>query len=232
MPAATQLPDGTWDYGDRIYDPSTQKFTPKGGAGAKPSTDFTSTAADDPRQAEVYDLWKKRLSTDVTKRAIDRSNLATMDAAALGAADAKANLSSRGALGAGAGATFVNRNITQPAIRDAAGKAADISLGREGQLDALTLAGGPLASNMASNNLAQRQFGLEQWNAQQADAARRAAMEQEQRNTELAQMMAITQMMGNFGSTFPGGINAAPAGGAPSIGNIFGTQSSGRFGRA
>jgi len=101
----------------------------------------TTTTQISPYLLSQIGRYEDRLSNDTTQRAIDRSNLGVADAAALMGADARANLAARGILNSGAGAAYVNRRITQPALRQAAQQAANISLGRERDLDALVLGG-------------------------------------------------------------------------------------------
>jgi len=81
-----------------------------------------------------------RLSADTTGRAIDRAGSAISDAAAGAKAGRATDLARRGVAGVGVG-DQVTGQIDQAAARAKAGASADISLGRERDLDALTLAG-------------------------------------------------------------------------------------------
>lgn len=199
--------------------------------------DLSSYAQDDPRmvaaygtQQDAYNTLKGRMSADNSQRAIDKAVMGTMDAAALGAKDLGANLARRGLSGTGAGATFLQRNVFQPAQREAAGKSADIALAEQARQDQLaqSLYGaaqglGSSAGNISGQNLANRQFGLGTWEAQQADARQRAQMEQQARDSELARWMALSQMMGG-----PGGFMAQ--GGVPPLPNTSGTIYGGGYG--
>jgi hypothetical protein len=145
------------------------------------------------------------MNSDNSKRAIDHAVLGTMDAAALGAKDMGANMARRGISGTGAGATFLNKNVFQPAQRTAAGQATDISLAEQARQDDLAKSLQGPAGNIAGNNLQNRQFGLNTWQAQQNDARERAQMEQQQRDSELSRWLALSQQQ------MPGGMPQTPA---------------------
>jgi hypothetical protein len=145
---------------------------------------------------EQIDRYRSRFDKDTTARAIDRSNLGIADSAALMASDAKANMARRGVLGSGTGAAFLNKNVFAPAQRQAAGAAADISLGRERDLDALTLGGTGLMTAPSSIALADRDLALRQWMAQNEDERARAALAQAGQNQQLAQWIALNQLGG------------------------------------
>jgi hypothetical protein len=145
-----------------------------------------NTAQNDPH---LDDLWKKyqdRFSDDNTKRAIDRSNTGIADSAALLGKDARASLADRGALGTGVGAAFINKNITAPAQRQAAGAAADISMDAEKRKDALVLGGVGLAG--AHSDLAVRQQANA--NQQYATSAQIQMQQQEAQQRALQQQQA------------------------------------------
>jgi hypothetical protein len=149
---------------------------------------------------------KQRESTDPTQRAIERSTTGTLDAAALGAADAgAANLAARGLTGTGAGAAFLNKQFFAPAQRAASQSAADISLQRERDLDALVLGGQGIMSAPGQMGLAQKELGLRQY---QTEAGLTVQEQQLALEAQKAQMDAWLKMYG---------ISAAqqPPGGAP-----------------
>lgn len=163
-----------------------------------PPQEFTNESEYSPWISDVRNRWLERLSADPTKRAIDRSNLATMDAAALAAKDLGANIASRGALGSGAGSTFLANRVFAPAQREAAGKAADISLGRERDLDNLTMAGLGIARAGEDVNLANKNLGLNQYiaqnNAQLGWAGNQlnwAQLQQQAQDAQMAQYLAL-----------------------------------------
>ena len=94
----------------------------------------------DPNLQLQIDRLAGRLSADTTGRAIDRAGSAISDAAAGAKAGRATELARRGVAGGGVG-DQVTGQIDQAAARAKAGASADISLGRERDLDALTLAG-------------------------------------------------------------------------------------------
>jgi len=93
---------------------------------------------------EQYARYKERLSSDTTGRAIDRATGSIADAAAGRKAGQATQLARRGVLGTGVGDQESGK-IDAAAQRAQAGAAADISLGRERQLDALVLGGSAIA---------------------------------------------------------------------------------------
>jgi len=94
----------------------------------------------DPNLQKQIDRLEARLSTDTTGRAIDRAGSAITDAAAGRKSALRTEQARRGTLGTGTG-DQQSGQIDAAAARLQAGSAADISLGRESQLDALTLGG-------------------------------------------------------------------------------------------
>lgn len=94
----------------------------------------------DPLLMENVQNLRNRLSTDTTGRAIDRAGSKIADAAAGAKAGMRTNLARRGISGTGAGEQQLEQ-VDQAAQRAQAGSAADISLGREHDLDALVLGG-------------------------------------------------------------------------------------------
>jgi hypothetical protein len=69
-------------------------------------------------------------------------------------------------MGTGAGQAFLNKQFFAPAQRAAAQSAADISLQREKDLDALVLGGQAIYSAPGQMGLAEKELGLRQWQAQ------------------------------------------------------------------
>lgn len=204
--------DPLWHAGSGAYGwgASPGAGGPPGRQGGGQPIDLSSYAQDDPRMVEAYGLLKGRMGEDNSKRAIDKAVMGTMDAAALGAKDLGANMARRGISGTGTGATFLNRNVFQPAQREAAGQAASISLAEQDRQDRLAQSLQGPAAGIAGQNLANRNFGLSTWQAQQQEALQRAQMEQQARESELARWMALTQSMGGIGS-FLGQGGSAPA---------------------
>lgn len=162
----TQLPE----WGGNTMNPFIQV-----GGGPQPATsaaaapaaisEFSSHVEDNPDLRWLADKFKSRFDTSNTKRAIDASNLGIMDAAALGAADAKGAMASRGVLGTGTGASFLNKRIFAPAQRAAAGAAKDIALDEQHRLDALTLGGLGIMKAPSDLALGQNAQALQQWMA-------------------------------------------------------------------
>jgi len=110
-------------------------------------------SAEDPRLTQQYNQYQSRLSSDTTNRAIGRATLANADIAAGQKANYAEQASARGLSDTGAASDVADR-ANEAARRRSAGAAADISLGREGQLDALTLGGLGIAGAQSNLNLA------------------------------------------------------------------------------
>jgi hypothetical protein len=180
-------------------------FTPPGfgeGApapGAPAPGQTTNTAANSPNLQRHMDRYESRFDVDNTKRAIDKSNLGIMDAAALSAADQKANLSRRGVHGTEVGAANLQKNVFEPAQRAAANAASNIALQRERDLDALVLGGTGIMGAQDNLSLANRGLNLQQLNSDREDLRYRASQELEERRRreETARWQA---MMGSLGS--------------------------------
>ena len=162
---------------------------------------------EDPRLTQQYNQYQQRLSADTTKRAIGVSALSNADQASGQKAAYSELAAAKGVSGTGAAADNAGR-IDEAARRRQAGAAANITLGREGQLDALTLGGLGIAGAQsqlnlartgatnslyggavnaagapAAQNLAERGFNLQQYQTQaQVDLAR-----QQQEQARIAQ---------------------------------------------
>lgn len=172
--------------------------------------------AEDPRLTQQYNQYQSRLGADVTKRAIGRATLANADVATGQKQAYQEAAAARGVSGTGAAADVSGR-FDEAARRRSAGAAADISLGREGQLDALTLGGLGIAgaqSNLnlaragatnslygnaantvgapSAQNLAERGFNLQQYSTQaQIDLQRQQAEQARQAQQEQAYRNAL-----------------------------------------
>jgi hypothetical protein len=114
------------------------------------------------RQAETTDanlqeqirLYRERMGEGPTTRAIERASSAIRDFAAGQAAEAM-----QGASAAGRSAGFGGAGISDAAKRAQAGAAADISLGREAQLDQLLATGTPIMAAPGQRELAYAGLG-------------------------------------------------------------------------
>jgi len=169
-----------------------------GGGGGGPVTTgapivgpvLANTVAPDPYLEEQVRNLRARMGSDTTERAIGRSTTGILDAAALGAADeGAANLSSRGLVGSGAGQSFLHKRFFDPAQRAAAGAAADIAHQREQDLDRLVLGGTAIMGAPGQYSLANRNLGLQQWQAQTGagQAAAGLSLEQQRLNQQQQQ---------------------------------------------
>ena len=133
LPVAPQFPQG-----------------PRGGAPRATAPNIASRTELPPNVGggnldEQYAAYKKRLSSDTTGRAIDRATGSIADAAAAQKSAQATQLARRGVLGSGVGDQESGR-IDAAAQRAQAGASADISLGRERDLDALVLGGQGIAA--------------------------------------------------------------------------------------
>lgn len=179
-----------------------------GGAGGTGGTGGTGGPISNTTQISPYlqsqiDRYESRFDVDNTKRAIDKSTLGVMDAAALGARDlGAANAARRGISGTGTSAAFLAKRFYEPAQRQAASNAADIAMGRERELDALTLGGTSLMRSpddisLANRDLALRQaLGYEGIGVQKSGLdLQRAQAEQAIRDNQISQYLALINMM-------------------------------------
>ena len=162
------------------------------GAGASP---LTITAAPSPDMAAATEAWKQRMaeskkaldarmSSDTTGRAMDRVATQARDLAA--GMGAQADI--QGAQ-TGRGPGYQAGSIGEAAQRYAAKGAADVALGREGQLDTLALGSQNSLNSLYGQNpyaqtaqlgLAQQGLGLDAWRAQQDAALRQQQLNQQQ----------------------------------------------------
>lgn len=160
----------------------------------------TNTAGTNP---QLDDLWKKyqgRFDVDNTKRQIEKSTGAIADSAALLGKDARASLASRGASGSGVGAAFIQKHVTDPAQRQAAGAAADITMNDERRKDQLVLGGTGLASAGADLSLRDRELGLRQQQMGEDNAYRRDEQKYRREDAQTAQWMALMGGMATNGN--------------------------------
>lgn len=144
---------------------------------------------------EQYAAYKKRLSTDTTGRAIDRATGSIADAAAGRKAGQATQLARRGVLGTGVGDQESGK-IDAAAQRAQAGASADISLGRERQLDALVLGGQGIAGAPGQYALDRERVG-QGWagvGLQQAGLGlEQQRIDQAAQDQKLAQWLAMMQ---------------------------------------
>jgi hypothetical protein len=175
--------------------PPTVTTSPVAGVPGAPVTS-TNTAGADPYLTQQVDRYNSRFTNDPTKQAVEHSTLGIMDAAALGAADMKGQMGSRGVLNSGAGATFLQKRVFDPAQRAAAGAAGDIAIKRQKQLDDLTLGGTDIMKAPSQLGVQNRELAMRQWEGQQADARAReqlALQRQQAADQQALQWLALTQ---------------------------------------
>lgn len=168
----------------------------------------------DPNLQTQVDRLGRRMSSDTTQHAIQRAGGAIRDQGSAQQAALKTNLARRGIGGSGVG-DQLSQNIDARTQRAQAGSASDISLGRERDLDALTLGGqgimaapgqysmgrdnqdiGAIAGGVSAANpgaqlqLGQQQLGLQQWQAGQNQQGA-------QQDRAFAQWQALMHMYGS-----------------------------------
>lgn len=164
--------------------------------GPNATVNSTNTAGMDPFLKQQVDRYNSRFTNDPTKQAVEHSTLGIMDAAALGAADLKGQMGSRGVLNSGAGATFLQKRVFDPAQRAAAGAASNIAIERQKQLDALTLGGTDIMKAPSQLGVQNRELAMRQWEGQQAAARANEALKLEQQrlaDEQAARWLALTQ---------------------------------------
>lgn len=179
----------------------------------------SSESTPDQRLNTLYDQYQQRLGADNTKQAIGRASLSIADAASGQKANLAEAAAARGITGTGVASDLGGR-IDEAARRRQAGAATDITLQRENAKDALVLGGLGIAGaqsnlNLAraaqtnallngatgaalaplQQNLAERQFGLNQYSTQaQVDLARQAEERARQAQQEQAYRNAIASI--------------------------------------
>ena len=158
----------------------------------------TNTAQTDPYLKELVDKYRSRFDVDNTQRAINRSTTGIMDAAALGAADLKGNLSSRGLVGSEGGNAFLAKRVFGPAQRQAAGAEADISLGNEQRLDNLTLGGLGIMNAPGQASRADRGLALSQSGQDFDQGLQQAQLQNQMQQQQYAQWLSLLNMAGGF----------------------------------
>jgi len=158
----------------------------------------TNTAQTDPNLQKLVDKYMSRFEVDNTQRAINRSTTGIMDAAALGAADPKGNLSSRGLVGSEGGNAFLAKRVFNPAQRQAAGAAADIALGNEQRLDNLTLGGLGIMNAPGQASRADRGLALSQSGQDFDQGLQQAQLQNQMQQQQYAQWLSLLNMAGGF----------------------------------
>ena len=148
----------------------------------------TNTSEISPYLKKALGRLDERFSEDNTKRAIQDSNLGISDAAALSAADQKGGLSRRGLVGSEGGATFLSKNVYQPAQRQAAKAAADITLAQQSRKDNLVLGSQGLVRAPDEVNLANRAEASREQEAQAQQQMQQAQLQQQQQSQWLSLM--------------------------------------------
>jgi hypothetical protein len=141
--------------------------------------------------------YKKRLSADPTKRATDRMTSAVRDATTGLNKELGGNMARRGILQSGI-RTSGEQALAGQAQRQIASGAADIAMGRERDLDNLTMGGLPIMTAQDQLGLSKQRLGLDQWSAQnQAEVQRQQLQLQAQGQAQQGQ----AQLM-NLWSTY------------------------------
>ena len=182
--------------GFHLDQPKPMPAAPAAGGGGGGGS--TNTAETDPYLKELVDKYRSRFGVDNTERAINRSTTGIMDAAALGAADLKGNLSSRGLVGSEGGNAFLAKRVFGPAQRQAAGAAADIALGNEQRLDALTLGGLGIMNAPGQASRADRGLALSQSGQDFNQSLQQAQLQNQIQQQQMAQWLSLLNMAGGF----------------------------------
>ena len=172
-------PLGGGGYGDLPPMPSMPAPLHNQSNPAHPVTS-TNTSEISPYLKKALGRLDERFSDDNTKRAIQDSNLGISDAAALSAADQKGGLSRRGLVGSEGGATFLSKNVYQPAQRQAAKAAANITLAQQARKDNLVLGSQGLVRAPDEINLANRAEASREQEAQAQQQQQQAQLQQQQ----------------------------------------------------
>lgn len=147
---------------------------------AAPAAATSNTSEVDPYVKKALDRLDSRFSEDDTKRRIQDSNLGIADAAALSAADQKGGLARRGLIGSAGASEFLSKNVFQPAQRQAAKAASDITLGQQARQDSLAEAAAGASTAPATIQAENRRIAIQQQqeNASEQQAAQAAQQQQ------------------------------------------------------
>ena len=177
----------------------------------------------DPFQLESINNVRKRLSQDNTEHVVDKA-VTGIRASNAGMQTALDQQNARRGLGGGPGlAQRGATSLTEAGERNAARAESDIRLGREGQLDALTLGAAGIynapsqynlgqtgltnqaqglyqgaAGALAGQNLAQQNYGLNQWQAAQNAGFQAQNLQQQQQMMQWNQLASLLGLVGGF----------------------------------
>lgn len=177
----------------------------------------------DPYQLESINNVRKRLSQDNTEHVVDKA-VTGIRASNAGMQTALDQQNARRGLGGGPGlAQRGATSLTEAGERNAARAESDIRLGREGQLDALTLGAAGIynapsqynlgqtgltnqaqglyqgaAGALAGQNLAQQNYGLNQWQAAQNAGFQAQNLQQQQQMMQWNQLASLLGLVGGF----------------------------------
>jgi hypothetical protein len=163
---------------------------------------MSNTGEASPDVRYLIDQYKQRLSNDPTQRAIDMATSQTRDTATGMAKELGSDLARRGISNSGAAAQYLTNKVYAPAQRQAAGQAAGITLGRQGQLDQLVLGGTGLMKAPQELGLQERQLGLQQMDLQQRADIARAQLGLQAQNQALANQAAQMNMVTSYLNLF------------------------------
>lgn len=170
---------------------------PPGTPGGPMSNDVTPSA----NLTWLENQYKSRLTNDPTQRAIDRSTSSIRDATSGLSKELGGNLARRGVSQAGL-ATNARGDLAQNAQQQIARASSDISLGRERDLDQMTMGGLGIMGAQDQLGLSKQRLGLDQWSAQnQAEIARQQLGLQSQQIAQQGQQ-SLMDMWGKYVSMF------------------------------
>jgi hypothetical protein len=169
---------------------------PGTGGGFGSSAPMSNNVTPSPDLKWLQDQYKSRLSADTTGRAVDRASSQIRDATSGLSKELGGNMARRGM--SGSGAYFQGQgNLAGQAQKAIAGASADIHLGRERDLDNLTMGGLGIMGSQDQLGLQKQRFGLDQWNSQAANDLARGRLGLDQWNAQgqmgLAQQQAALQ---------------------------------------
>jgi hypothetical protein len=168
-----------------------------GGFGASPIPPMNNNVTPSSDITFLQNEYKKRLSADPTKRATERMTSAVRDATTGLNKELGGNMARRGILQSGI-RTSGEQALAGQAQRQIASGAADIAMGRERDLDNLTMGGLPIMTAQDQLGLSKQRLGLDQWSAQnQAEVQRQQLQLQAQGQAQQGQ----AQLM-NLWSTY------------------------------
>lgn len=195
-----------------LYGPSRRKGPPAGPLPAKPAgggpapapaPNLSNITGRDENLDYLTAEYKKRLGQEPTQRAMDRAASEIRDTASGLQKELGESIARRGFSAGTSGVEDELRTRLAEGAQRAIGKSsADISLGREKDLDALVMGGAGLMRAPSELALARQGLGLRQWESQNAAEIAREQADIARQNAGIQQQTAMADLWTKYLSLF------------------------------